>query len=134
MHGRGRPRIERAADEIVELGSDRVDVEAGELEPLRVWLPDETDEDVVGRPGRDRGHPAGREYEDPRPGQLPDQVTQEQQITSRTCAAVTAVGSWSGPRRTASSSAVHELRPVSSAATTEYGQPGIICAWPRPRP
>ncbi len=39
--------------------------------------------------------------------------------TSRTCAAVTAVGSWSGPRRTASSSAVHELRPVSSAATTE---------------
>lgn len=78
VHGRGRPRIERAADEIVELGSDRVDVEAGELEPLRVWLPDETDEDVVGRPGRDRGHPAGREYEDPRPGQLPDQVTQEQ--------------------------------------------------------
>lgn len=71
-------RGSRAADEIVELGSDRVDVEAGELEPLRVWLPDETDEDVVGRPGRDRGHPAGREYEDPRPGQLPEQVTQEQ--------------------------------------------------------
>ncbi len=31
-------------------------------------------------------------------------------------------------------SAVHEVRPGSSAPTAEYGQPGIICAWPFPRP
>ena len=55
-------------------------------------------------------------------------------ITSRTCAAVTAISSSSGPSRTASSTAVQEVRPGSSAATTEYGQPGIICAWPFPRP
>src|ERR1019366_631542 len=36
--------------------------------------------------------------------------------------------------RTASSTAVQDVRPGSSAATTEYGQPGIICAWPFPRP
>ena len=28
---------------------------------------------------------------------------------------------------------VHEVRPGSSAATSEYGQPGIICAFPFPR-
>ena len=39
-----------------------------------------------------------------------------------------------GPRRMASSTAVQEVRPGSSAATTEYGQPGIICACPFPRP
>ena len=27
-----------------------------------------------------------------------------------------------------------EVRPGSSATTTEYGQPGIICAWPLARP
>ena len=32
------------------------------------------------------------------------------------------------------STAVQEVRPGSSAATTEYGQPGIICACPFPRP
>jgi hypothetical protein len=40
----------------------------------------------------------------------------------------------SGPSRTASSTAVHDVRPGSSAAITEYGQPGIICACPFPRP
>ena len=30
--------------------------------------------------------------------------------------------------------AVQLLRPGSSAATKEYGQPGIICAFPLPRP
>ena len=54
--------------------------------------------------------------------------------TSRTWAAVTSVSSSAGPRRTASSTAVQDVRPGSSAATTEYGQPGIICAWPFPRP
>ena len=53
--------------------------------------------------------------------------------TSRTWAAVTAVASSAGPSRTASSGSVHEVRPGSSAATTEYGQPGIICAFPLPR-
>ena len=48
--------------------------------------------------------------------------------------AVTSVASSPGPRRTASSTAVQEVRPGSSAATTEYGQPGIICACPFPRP
>ena len=55
-------------------------------------------------------------------------------ITSRTWAAVTSASSSSGPSRTASSTAVHEVRPGSRAAITEYGQPGIICAWPLPRP
>src|SRR5215469_16591547 len=55
-------------------------------------------------------------------------------MTSRTWQAVTSAASSSGPRRTASSTAVHEVRPLSSAATTEYGQPGIICACPFPRP
>src|SRR6266496_1188333 len=55
-------------------------------------------------------------------------------MTSRTCAAVTSASSSSGPRRTASSTAVQEVRPGSSAATTEYGHPGIICACPLPRP
>ena len=54
--------------------------------------------------------------------------------TSRTRAAVTSVSSSSGPSRTASSTAVHDVRPGSSAAITEYGQPGIICACPFPRP
>jgi hypothetical protein len=53
--------------------------------------------------------------------------------TSRTCAAVTPVSSSAGPRRTASSGAVQLVRPGSSAATTGYGQPGIICALPFPR-
>ena len=39
-----------------------------------------------------------------------------------------------GPSRTASSTAVQEVRPGSSAAITEYSQPGIICADPFPRP
>ena len=54
--------------------------------------------------------------------------------TSRTPAAVTSVSSSSGPSRTASSTAVHDVRPGSSAAITGYGQPGIISAWPFPRP
>ena len=47
---------------------------------------------------------------------------------------MTAISSSSGPSRTASSTAVQDVRPGSSAATTEYGQPGIICACPFPRP
>jgi hypothetical protein len=35
--------------------------------------------------------------------------------------------------RMASSTAVHEVRPGSSAAMTEDGRPGIICACPFPR-
>jgi hypothetical protein len=54
--------------------------------------------------------------------------------TSRTWAAVTCVASSCGPRRTASSGSVQEVRPGSSTATHEYGQPGIICAFPFPRP
>jgi len=55
-------------------------------------------------------------------------------VTSRSWAAVTSVSSSSGPSRTASSGAVHELAPGPSAATNEYGQPGTCCpAW-RPRP
>ena len=52
--------------------------------------------------------------------------------TSRTCPAVTAVASSAGPSRTASSGRIHDVRPGSSAATSEYGQPGIICALPFP--
>src|SRR6266446_9451781 len=37
------------------------------------------------------------------------------------------------PDRT-SWTAVQDVRSGSSAAITEYGQPGIICAWPFPRP
>ena len=55
-------------------------------------------------------------------------------ITSRTWQAVTSVSSSSGRSRTASSTAVQLVRPGSSAAMTEYGQPGIICALPLPRP
>jgi hypothetical protein len=40
-------------------------------------------------------------------------------ITPRSWAAVTAVASSAGPSRTASNTAVHEVRPVSSAATNE---------------
>jgi hypothetical protein len=47
---------------------------------------------------------------------------------------VISVSSSAGPSRTASSTAVQEVRPGSSAATKEYGQPGIICALPLPRP
>ena len=54
--------------------------------------------------------------------------------TSRSWPAVTSVASSSGPGRTASSGAVHEVAPGPSAATTEYGQPGIICPALRPRP
>ncbi|MDQ0688928.1 hypothetical protein QFZ56_007891 [Streptomyces achromogenes] len=39
-----------------------------------------------------------------------------------------------GSRRTASSTAFHDVRPVSSAATIENGQPGIIWCLPSPRP
>ena len=55
-------------------------------------------------------------------------------ITSRSWAAVTSVRSSSRPSRTASSGAVHEVAPGPSAATKEYGQPGIICPALRPRP
>jgi hypothetical protein len=40
-------------------------------------------------------------------------------ITARSWAAVIAVASSVGPSRTASNTAVHEVRPVSSAATNE---------------
>ena len=53
---------------------------------------------------------------------------------SRTWAAVTEARSSSGPRRTASSGSAQDVRPGSSAATQEYGQPGIICALFFPRP
>ena len=49
-------------------------------------------------------------------------------MTSRTCVAVTLVSSSSGVMRTASSTAVNEVRPGSNAAMTEYGQSGIIGA------
>jgi transposase-like protein len=39
-----------------------------------------------------------------------------------------------GPRRTASSTAVQQVRPGSSTATTEYGQPGISWGWFLARP
>lgn len=48
--------------------------------------------------------------------------------TSRSWVAVAAVASSAGPSRTASSMAVYEVRPGSSAATKEYGQPGISWA------
>jgi hypothetical protein len=54
-------------------------------------------------------------------------------MTSRSWVAVTSVASSAGPSRTASSGSVQEARPGSSAATQEYGQPGIICAFPLPR-
>ena len=54
--------------------------------------------------------------------------------TSRSCAAVTSVSSSSGPSRTASSGAVQLVAPGPSAATNEYGQPGIISPAFFPRP
>jgi hypothetical protein len=47
---------------------------------------------------------------------------------------VTEVASSAGPSRCASRTCVQDVRPTSSAATNEYGQPGIICAEPLPRP
>ena len=55
--------------------------------------------------------------------QPPDQVAQLARRSPRSA-------SWSGPSRTASSSAVHDVRPGSSAATNEYGHPGIRWDWP----
>lgn len=54
--------------------------------------------------------------------------------TSRIWDVVTAATSAPGSTRTASSTAVHDVRPVSSAATIEYGQPGTIWCLPSPRP
>ncbi|MEV5578070.1 hypothetical protein AB0L39_05855 [Streptomyces parvus] len=45
--------------------------------------------------------------------------------TSRSWAAVTAVASSDVPTRIASSAAVRDGRPVSSAATREQGRPGM---------
>jgi hypothetical protein len=53
-------------------------------------------------------------------------------MTRRTWAAVTSATSSSGPSRTASSSWHQEVRPVSSAATKEYGQPGMNWSLERP--
>jgi hypothetical protein len=39
-----------------------------------------------------------------------------------------------GAEATASSTAVQHVRPLSSAATTEYGQPGMNWDWPLARP
>jgi hypothetical protein len=47
---------------------------------------------------------------------------------------VTAAGSVPGSSRTASSTAVQDVRPDSSATTNEYGQPGIIWCLASPRP
>src|SRR4249920_1459083 len=57
-------------------------------------------------------------------------ATRSRSMSSRTWAAVTSVGSSLGPSRCASRIVVQLVRPVSSAATNEYGQPGIICAEP----
>ena len=54
--------------------------------------------------------------------------------TSRSWAAVRSVASSSGPSRTASSSTAHDDAPGPSAATCEYGHPGIICPAFAPRP
>jgi transposase len=51
-------------------------------------------------------------------------------MTSRSWAAVTSVASSAGPSWAASSGSVQEVRPGSSAATHEYGQPGIILGVP----
>jgi hypothetical protein len=53
--------------------------------------------------------------------------------TSRSWAAVTSAASSAGPGRTASSGSARDDRPGPSAATQEYGQPGISCALPFPR-
>ena len=60
-------------------------------------------------------------------------VSTSRAATSRSWAAVTSVGSLSGPIRMASSGRVHEVRPGPSAATKEYGQPGMTCLLPLPR-
>src|SRR3984957_19466731 len=54
--------------------------------------------------------------------------------TSRSCPAVTAHSSSSGPSRTTSSGSVHDEAPGPSAATTEYGHPGTRWEAFRPRP
>ena len=54
--------------------------------------------------------------------------------TSRSCAAVASVSSSPGPSLTASSGSAHDDTPGPSAATNEYGHPGIICAAFLPRP
>ena len=54
--------------------------------------------------------------------------------TSRSCAAVTAQSSSPGPSRTASSGSVQLDVPGPSAATNEYGHPGITCPAFFPRP
>ncbi|MDX3230452.1 hypothetical protein PV419_33640 [Streptomyces sp. ME19-01-6] len=54
--------------------------------------------------------------------------------TSRIWTVVTAATSAPGSRRMASSTAVQDVRPVSSAATTEYGHPGTIWCLPSPPP
>ena len=78
-------------------------------------------------------YPASKTTRDPQLPLAPVPGLDQPVTTSRTCAAVTSVSSSSGPRRTASSTAVQDVRPGSSAAITEYGQPGIICAWLLPR-
>jgi hypothetical protein len=45
--------------------------------------------------------------------------------TARTCPAVTSATSSSRPNRTASNTAIHDVRPGSNAATNEYGHPGM---------
>lgn len=62
------------------------------------------------------------------------QASMRRSTTSRIWLAVTAAKPAPGSSRIASSSAVHEVRPVSSAATIEYGQPGTIWCLPKPRP
>jgi hypothetical protein len=55
-------------------------------------------------------------------------------ITSRSWAAVIVAVSSPGASRRASSGAVQELRPVSNAVTSEYGQPGTPMWVSLPRP
>ena len=89
-----------------------------------------------GQPGRAGPLPGQPDVGGQAPGEPELGVRGDDQpgpATSRTCPAVTSVASSAGPSRTASSGRTHDVRPGSSAATSEYGQPGIICAFPFPR-
>jgi hypothetical protein len=90
---------------------------------------------LAGLAGRRRQaeHPAGAEP----PGDLHRKIAQQPGETGRLVPAskITMMsGSPSGRSRTASSGRVQDVRPRSSAATREYGQPGIIWALLFPRP
>lgn len=138
---RGAPGVGLPEDELASMpGRATKDVRLAEWgSPAQDTVRTHPGQHLHGQVPQEEGQPrsvvAGvHDDEDVRVAWLPLPCGIRRWSRSRSCRAVTVAVSSPGASRSASSGAVHELRPGSSAQTMEYGQPGTGMCWSLPLP